>query len=148
MLDKDFIRKKLSALVKHLKELDALAQLTLAEYKADFVRRHAAEKVVELIVEHALDINRAIVEANQAEPPQTGYNTFLEMERLGILPPGLTARLASTTGLRNRLVHRYDEIDNKAVYHSLQPLLSNYRQYARLIQTYLNRSEAKRSKRK
>ena len=148
MLDKDFVRKKLSALHKHLKELEPLTQMTLAEYKADYVRRHAAEKVVELIVEYALDMNRAILEADRAEPPQTSYNTFLETERLGIIPPELTPRLASTTGLRNRLVHRYDEIDNKAVYYSLQPLLRHYRQYERLIEAYLARSERKRVKKR
>jgi len=148
VLVKDLVRKKLGALHKHLKELEPLTQLTLAEYKQDYVRRHAAEKVVELIVEYAIDINRAIVEADRAEPPQTSYNTFLEMEKLGVIPPELTSRLAGTTGLRNRLVHRYDEIDDKAVYHSLQPLVRHYRQYARLIEAYLDRSEGKRTKKK
>ena len=45
----------------------------------------------------------------------------------------LTPRLASATGLRNRLVHRYDEIDQRAVYYSLAPLLRHYRQYVKLI---------------
>ena len=145
MLDKDLIRKKLSALHKYLKELEPLTQLTLAEYRADFIRRHAVEKVLELVVEYALDINRAVISAAQAEPPQTGYNTFLEMERLGIIPPELTPRLAAATGLRNRLVHHYNEIDNKAVYHSLQPFLRHYREYARLIRSYLDRREGKRA---
>ncbi len=148
VLDRDLVRKKLSLLHKHLKELEPLTRLTLTEYKQDYVRRHAAEKVVELIVEYAIDINRAVVEADQVEPPQTSYNTFLEMERLGIIPPELTLRLAGATGLRNRLVHRYDEIDNRAVYHSLQPLLHHYRQYALLIKAYLDRHEGKRTKKK
>ena len=63
MLDKAFLRRKLVALHGYLKELDAISQLTFVEYKTDFVRRHAAEKVVELIVEEAIDINRAIIEA-------------------------------------------------------------------------------------
>ena len=134
MLDKNLVRRKLGFLHEHLKELEPLTQLALTEYTSDFVRRHAAEKVAELVVEYAIDINRIIVEAAETNPPQTAYNTFLEMERLGIIPPDLTPRLASTTGLRNRLVHRYEEIDNKAVYHSLAPLLRHYWQYARLIE--------------
>jgi uncharacterized protein YutE (UPF0331/DUF86 family) len=46
-------------------------------------------------------------------------------------------RLASTTGLRNRLVHRYEEIDHKIVYHSAVRLLPDYLQYFKLIEKYL-----------
>ena len=148
MLDKDLVRKKLNELHKHLKELEPLTQATLSEYRADYVRRHAAEKLVELIVEYAIDINRMIVEAARADPPQTAYDTFLEIERLGVIPADLTPRLASTTGLRNRLVHRYETIDNKAVYYALKPLIQHYRQYAQWIRAYLTREEAKRPRRK
>ena len=137
MLDKAYLRRRLGSLTTSLNELDAISQLTLAQYKTDFVRRHAAEKVVELIIEDAIDINRALIEAAHLQPPQTGYNTFVELEHLGILPRGLTSRLANATGLRNRLVHRYEEIDHKMVYDSLKPLLRNYRKYARLIEDYL-----------
>ena len=148
MLDKDLVRKKLSLLHKHLKELGPLTRITLAEYKRDYAHRHAAEKVVELIVEYAIDINRVIVEAGRAEPPQTSYDTFLEMERLGIIPPELTSHLASATGLRNRLVHHYDEINNKAVYYSLKPLIRHYREYERLIEAYLDRGESAQTRKR
>lgn len=148
MLDKALVRKKLSELHKHLKELEPLTHLTLAEYRSDYVRRHAIEKLVELIVEYAIDINRIVVEAAQLDPPQTAYNTFLEMERLAVIPADLTPQLASTTGLRNRLVHRYEAVDNKAVYLALNPLVQHYRRYERLIRDYLDREGPRRPKRK
>ena len=137
MLDKDYIRRKLSSLHGYLKELADIAPLTFTEYKTDSVRRHAAEKVIELIVDDAIDINRAIVEAAVREPPQTSYNTFLGIEELGILPHSLTVRLANSTGLRNRLVHRYEEIDHRIVYDALKPLVRHYRDYVRLIESFL-----------
>lgn len=45
MLDKAYIRRRLGALITSLNELDTIGQLTFAQYKTDFVRRHAAEKV-------------------------------------------------------------------------------------------------------
>lgn len=146
MLDSALVRRKLGALLKYLKELEPLTAMTLEEYTAKYVERHAAEKLAELIVEYATDINRAILEAADATPPQTYYDTFSEMGRVGILPRGLAPRLASTTGLRNRLVHRYDEIDNPTVYYSLKPMLKNYREYARLIEAYLAKQAAARTK--
>ncbi len=145
MLDKAYIRRKLTSLYGYLKELDAIGRVTFAEYRTDFVRRHAAEKVVELIVEDAIDINRAIIEAAQIEPPQTSFDTFVELEQLGILSRSLTLRPANMTGLRNRLVHRYEEIDHKMVYDDLKPLLRNYRRYAQLIQDHLERGTTQRT---
>ena len=131
------VRRKLNSLTGYLDELATLADCSLAEYQRKFERRHAIEKLIELAVEYAIEINRGVIEAADRTPPQTYYNTFIEMEKLGIWPDKLTSHLASTTGLRNRLVHRYDEIDNTAVYHSLKPLLKHYRQYVRLIETHI-----------
>ena len=141
-------RRKLNSLVRYLDELKLLANCTLPEYQRNFERRHAIEKLIELVVEYAIDINRAILEAANQAPPQTYYNTFIEMQRLGLLSAGLAPRLASTTGLRNRLVHRYDEIDNPTVYHSLKPLLKYYRRYAGLIEDHLQPEAATNDKRK
>lgn len=148
VLDAALIRRKLAALLKYLNELQPLAQATLADYEAKYVERHAAEKLTELIVEYATAINRVILEDLNQLPPQTYYNTFVEMERLSIIPANLTPPLASATGLRNRLIHRYDEIDNSTVYYSLKPLLKNYRRYARLIEDYLQGETAAKKKKK
>lgn len=147
MLDSALIRRKLGALLQHLNELEPLAQITLAEYEKSPIQRHAAEKLVELVVEYATDINQAILDGLGKLPPQTYYNTFLEVANLGIIPGSLMPRLASATGLRNRLVHHYDEIDNPTVYYSLKPLLRNYRKYAKLIEGYLRREEDTRPER-
>jgi len=143
VLDKALIRRKLGALLQHLNELEPLAQIALANYEKDPIRRHAAEKLIELIVEYATDINRAILDGLGKLPPQTYYNTFSEVANLGIIPASIMPRLASATGLRNRLVHRYEDIDNETVYYSLKPLLRNYRRYARLIEEYLQAEESK-----
>jgi len=78
------------------------------------------------------------------KPPQTYYNAFAEMARHGVLPAELATRLASTTGLRNRLVHGYDDINHEIVRYSLQPLLRRYRKYVRLIEAVLSADEEHR----
>ena len=71
--------------------------------------------------------------------PSTYYDTFAEMHNLGILPKELSLRLASKTGLRNRLVHRYEEIEHKVVYHSIKPLLESYRKYLVIVYDFLKK---------
>lgn len=130
-------------MLKHLKELEPLTRISLEEYDTDYIKRYAAEKTVELVVEYATDLNCIILEGLDEPPAQTYYNTFQELARLGILRGSLMPRLASATGLRNRLVHRYEEINNESVYYSLKPLLRNYRKYARVIEEYLQAEESK-----
>jgi len=128
-LNKDLLHQKLLELIQYLDELEPLSAASLADYQADYVKRHAVEKLIELIVETASDINRQILESVNAAPPDTYYSTFQEMGKTGILPNSLAVRLASTTGLRNRLIHGYEKIEHKIVYHSVKPLERDYRQY-------------------
>lgn len=139
MLDREFVRQKQSLLIKYLDELEPLAKCSLDEYKADYVKRHAVEKLIELVVEYASDINHHIIESTGQAPPQTYYGTFEEVGKLGIIPGELAARLGSTTGLRNRLVHGYEKVSDDIVYYSLKPLLRNYKRYVALIDDYLTR---------
>jgi uncharacterized protein YutE (UPF0331/DUF86 family) len=138
-LDKELIAQKLIELSKYLDQLESLRVPSLAEYKKDHTKRYAIERLIQLIVEFAADCNRYIVSALAESTPATYYDTFAEMQELKILPKGLSLRLASTTGLRNRLVHRYEEIDHKVVYHSILPLLENYRRYLIIIYDYLEK---------
>ena len=136
-LRKEFILLKMQDLKTFLDEIKPLVEITFIEYKKDYVKRHAVEKLVELIVELASDINRNVIEAQQGSPASNYYNTFTQLGELNVLPEALSLRLASTTGLRNRLVHRYEEIDHKIVYHSAVRLLPDYLQYFKLIEKYL-----------
>ncbi len=136
-LNKDLLRQKLTELLQHLDELEPLSATSLAEYQTDYVKRHAVEKLIELIVETASDINRHILEASGAAPPETYYSTFEEMGKTGLLPKSLASRLASTTGLRNRLVHGYEKIEHKIVYHSVKPLVQDYHQYFVKIEAHI-----------
>lgn len=137
MLDKALVKQKLAFLIEHLDELEPLSTVALEEYKTDAIKRHAAEKLVELVVGYATDINQLIVEGMGHSVPQTYYNSFVAMQELGILPQDLSTRLANTAGLRNRLIHQYEKLSHEVVYHSLKPLVKNYRQYTVLIRDYL-----------
>ena len=137
MLDKALIAQKLAFLIEHLDELEPLSAAALEEYKTDAIKRHAAEKLVELVVGYATDINQLIVEGLGHAVPQTYYSSFVAVQELSILPQDLAARLANTTGLRNRLVHQYEKLSHEVVYYSLKPLVKNYQQYIVLIRDYI-----------
>jgi len=138
MLDEPLVRQKLAFLLEHLDELEPLAAITLAEYQSDVIKRHATEKLIELVVGYATDVNQLVVEGAGRAVPQTYYNSFTAMAALCVLPQDLATRLANTTGLRNRLVHLYEKLSHETIYYSLTPLVKNYRQFVVLINDYLH----------
>jgi uncharacterized protein YutE (UPF0331/DUF86 family) len=137
MLDKAFVRHKLNVLVENLNELAPLADMTLAEYRADYVRRHAAEKLIELAIENSSDVNRHLVESVGRTTPPSYYSSFEELAHLRIISAALARKLAATTGLPNRLVHGYETVDHKLVHQALKPLVRDYRKYVVAIEKYV-----------
>ncbi|PIZ26026.1 MAG: hypothetical protein COY47_02745 [Chloroflexi bacterium CG_4_10_14_0_8_um_filter_57_5] len=141
-LNKDLVCQKLIELAQYLDELEPLSAVSFEEYRADYVQRHAIEKLIELIVETASDINRHILETSGAAPPTTYFSTYDEIGAADILPKALTMRLASTTGLRNRLVHGYEKVEHQIVHRSLKPLIRDYRQYLVKLNDYVQSVKA------
>jgi len=136
-LNKELVQQKLADLTQYLDELSPLSTGSFDEYREDYVKRHAVEKLIELIVEIATDVNRHIIEVNNDTMPPTYFSTFAQMGELKILPKDLSARLASTTGLRNRLVHGYEKIEHKIVYRNIVPFLKDYQKFLVVIYDYL-----------
>jgi uncharacterized protein YutE (UPF0331/DUF86 family) len=69
-LRKEFILLKMQGLKTYLDEIKPLVEIAFTEYKKDYVKRHAVEKLIELIVELASDINRNVIEAQKGRPFQ------------------------------------------------------------------------------
>ena len=53
--------------------------------------------------------------------------------------PKLSQQLAPSAGLRNRLVHEYDDIDSRIVYQAMSLDLELYQEYMQEIQDYIGR---------
>ncbi|RCW57374.1 HepT-like ribonuclease domain-containing protein [Halanaerobium sp. ST460_2HS_T2] len=47
----------------------------------------------------------------------------------------------ASAGLRNRLVHEYEEIDDKIVYKNIQKTINSYQKYIRKIENHLKNIE-------
>jgi len=90
-----------------------------------------------MIVETATDINGHIIVDSGNPPPKDYYESFILLSQQGIINKEFAEKLAPSAGLRNRLVHEYDEIDNKIVFDSVTTALNMYRKYIEIIENYL-----------
>lgn len=128
---------KLLKIEQYLKELKAVMPADYQEYLSNKMKRYAIERLIQLIIDLALDINNIIIK-DKGKPPAIDYfNSFVELIEIGVLDKEFAYQIAPSTGLRNRLVHEYEKIDNKIVYDSIDKTYHIYRKYIKEISKYL-----------
>jgi uncharacterized protein YutE (UPF0331/DUF86 family) len=117
--------------------LRPIGRLSVEEYRARFYERKAAERLLQETIEAALDINAHLIAELGGQVPEEYYGGFLKMADLGILPPELAGSLAPSAGLRNRLVHEYEAIEDTKVLSAIGMLLELYPRYVQAVESYL-----------
>jgi uncharacterized protein YutE (UPF0331/DUF86 family) len=127
----------LNKLQNYYSELKSLSSISLDEYLGNSIYRRAVERTLQLIVESATDINNMLLKMLGQKGAVDYYNSFINLAEQDIIPMDFALKIAPSTGLRNILVHEYEEIDDKVVYNSINPCLQYYLEYMDLINRYL-----------
>ena len=141
-VDAAHVRRKLARVAASVDALGPLSRLTLPEYRARLYERKAAERFLQEGIEAALDVNAHLISELGAEVPDDYYGGFVKLGELGILPRELALSLAPWAGLRNRLVHVYESLDDAKVLASIGALLAQYPRYVQAIESYVSKTGA------
>ncbi|HAP31472.1 MAG TPA: hypothetical protein DCQ14_00215 [Firmicutes bacterium] len=137
MVNRQVAERKLSKLKGYLEELSAYQDLSWDEYRASFPHRRTVERLLQLIVDVAVDINtHAVVDAKES-PPADSFDSFMRAANLGMFPDEFAQKIAPSTGERNIIVHEYEKIDDALVYQSIRVALPMYRQYLAFVRDFL-----------
>ncbi len=139
-VDASIIRRKLEHIVAALAGLRPLSSLNLDEYRARFYERKAAERLLQEAIEAALDVNAHLIAELAGTVPEESHQGFLGMVEVGVLAPDLARSLAPSAGLRNRLVHEYDAIDDAKVLEAIGTLLRLYPRYVQAVEAHLTKA--------
>jgi uncharacterized protein YutE (UPF0331/DUF86 family) len=139
-VEKDIIKSKLAIMVRNLKALEEISRRAMADYEQDLLLRKATERLLQELIEAAVDVNTHLIVQSGGMVPDTYYECFLEIGALGIIPNNLARVLAPSAGLRNRLVHEYDRIDDTVVHHATGEAVKAYTEYVGAVQDYLKRT--------
>lgn len=139
-VDAAIIRRKLARVVTSLDGLRPIGRLTAEEYRGRFYERKAAERLLQEAIEAALDINAHLIAELGGEVPSEYFGGFLKLGDLGIVAPELSRSLAPSAGLRNRLVHEYETLEDTKVLQSIRTLLELYPRYVQAVEAYLSKA--------
>ena len=136
-LDVELVRRKLLVIERNLAHLSGVENLSLEEYKGDFLRLKATERVLQEVVEAASDVNLHLIRIAGGETPRGHYESFISVGHVKIIDHELARSLAPSAGLRNRLVHEYDEIDHAIVLEAVAEARRLFPRYVAEIELYL-----------
>lgn len=136
-VEKEIVRRKLAIIIENLKALEPIKGIRREEYIEDIYKRKATERLLQELIEAAIDINTHIIVETGNMVPDDYYENFIKAGELKIISAELAVKLAPSAGLRNRLVHEYDLLDHSLVLESVKMALELYPEYVKEIEDYL-----------
>lgn len=124
----DVVSKKLASMAGYLKDLQPHKDISFDEFMG---KHYEIERILELLVITASDIVFHLISA-KGEPVPTSYRAaFLRAGEMGVMSGELSKSLALGAGLRNILVHEYEEIDYRLVHNSIPLAIRDFSAFIR-----------------
>jgi uncharacterized protein YutE (UPF0331/DUF86 family) len=135
--DPSVLRRKLLVIVDNLKALEPIAAMAPQRYREELFTRKGTERLLQELIEAAIDLNTHILVQNGHGAPDDYYQGFVKLADHGVLSRELADALAPSAGLRNRLVHEYDAIVDAIVLDAVRKCQSLFPQYVAAVERYL-----------
>lgn len=138
MPNKEFIKNKIKFIQKELGILAEYSDFSLQEIVRDYLKHTLIERILERIINDALDINQHIIAESEQEAPNDYKETFAILSKMDIFSAEFAAEISKSAGLRNILVHNYHKLDEEIFYHSIKNCLTDYTKYCDYILKFIN----------
>lgn len=137
-IDTVIVTTRLDFIARYLDNLKRFEQTSLDDYLLDFDTQLITERLLQLMAQAAIDINDHILSKLNLGKSETNFNSFIILGKYSVITVELARQIAPSSGLRNRLVHEYDEIDPRQVFKAISLALQQYPLYVRQVSSYLN----------
>jgi uncharacterized protein YutE (UPF0331/DUF86 family)/predicted nucleotidyltransferase len=120
--------------------LKLLATKPQSQFVQDVVAIGAARYYLQTAIEAMLDINNHILSRQGLGTFETHVRTFEVLADAGIISRTSLSTYIQMVGLRNRLVHVYEQIDNAIIHQILTERLSDFETYIAEIMDFIHSS--------
>ncbi|MGI8425176.1 MAG: type VII toxin-antitoxin system HepT family RNase toxin [Actinomycetota bacterium] len=137
MVRPEIVRRKLRHLHLYLQELERHRGVTISGYRSSPGPRREIERLIQLLVEVAVDINTHLVTESAGVPPKDYRESFKSVAQAGVITHELAEKLMPSAGLRNALVHDYADVDDKRVHAAIPLALDGFGAYANEVLSWL-----------
>ncbi|PDW01637.1 hypothetical protein CJ255_18195 [Candidatus Viridilinea mediisalina] len=116
-----------------MRDLAAYEHASQAEIEA---HHYAVERMIELMIGVASDLLFHLLSERDLHP--TSYREAFKLAgEVGMLPPDLSTSLQQAAGMRNIIVHLYEELDYAIIHQSIALLLQDMAQFVALAEGWV-----------
>ena len=129
---------KMANIEEYLQDIKKYKPKSYSEYINNKQVRYSLERLVQLVIDLALDINNIIIKQEGDYPAKDYYTSFIKLVELNVLDEEFAYDIAPSTGLRNRIVHEYEKVNDKIVYESLEKIYDYYKEYLQKVNEYID----------
>ena len=132
-------REKIMHIERRISQIDAwISNYTDKDFIKDEKTKLAVYKAFQEAVESAMDII-AMICRDTGIPPKDDYTNIEAIGELGIISENLMEKLVEANGLRNRLVHHYNKLNDKIAFESIRELLDPILKFVEVIENWILR---------
>lgn len=137
--DRRFVNNKLKELDIYYQEMIEILKSSDTIILSDIDKLRHAERSLQLAVDTMIDINQHFIKELKLRVSDDFQSTFEVLAENKILPQVFALKIAPVVGLRNRIVHRYEEVDEKLFLASFRKNCRDFEKYMKYIYAYLNK---------
>lgn len=128
---------KFEMLDQFLAVLRQLSQTDVDAYLKDAVLIGSMRYYLQVSIKCCLDVAAHVISSDRFRAPKDYADTFTVLEEQNIIPRDLGQRLRQMAKFRNRLVHLYGEIDDRAVHRIAREDLGDIEAFKTAILKYI-----------
>ena len=140
MIDPQAVQTLLQTLSDYTEDLRAYQQLSRDEVVADRNYQSMIRYAMQTAIQCVIDIANHLLTGGDLEQPSDSRSAILGLGRHGVLPQDFAQKLASMSGLRNVIVHRYMTVDDELIYQFLQRCVTDFETFSQHLVDYLQAS--------
>ena len=139
MIVKISVETKLSKLKEYTGYLKTCKKYSLKQIKEDHILQGAVLHYLQLSIESMLDIGELVISELRLPRPEIGRDVFFILAKSKIFSLRFAEKIASMVGMRNIIVHEYDDVDLPKVYDCLQNNLEDFATFAKHVAQFMQR---------
>jgi uncharacterized protein YutE (UPF0331/DUF86 family) len=136
-INSELVQRKITLILEDLEEVRGLAALATDGYLSDPRNEVLAERYLERIIGRAIDINYHLVTETLLITPRDYWDSFIRLAQVGVQDPAAARSFARLAGLRNRITHEYNGLDETLIHAALGRIVTELPEYLRQVTAFL-----------
>lgn len=138
MVNNQKVLEKLKLIKENLAKLSLLKDIPVDLFCSDFEKYDSAKYNLQTAIEAMLDICNHIIARKTFPVPKTNAEAFRLLCRKEILSPDMENTYMAMARFRNRVVHLYDQVDNREIFRFMSESLRDFERFVDDIRKLIN----------